>query len=42
VGWTKAHVVDYYVRVAGAVLPHVARRPLTLRPSAHGVGGPSR
>jgi bifunctional non-homologous end joining protein LigD len=41
-GWTKAHVVDYYVRVAEALLPHVARRPLTLRRFPDGVGGPSR
>jgi bifunctional non-homologous end joining protein LigD len=41
-GWTKAHVIDYYVRVAAALLPHVARRPLTLRPFPHGVHGPSR
>jgi bifunctional non-homologous end joining protein LigD len=42
VGWTKAHVIDYYVRVAEALLPHVVRRPLTLRPFPHGVDGPSR
>jgi bifunctional non-homologous end joining protein LigD len=41
-GWTKAHVIDYYVRVAEALLPHVRRRPLTLRPFPHGVHGPSR
>jgi bifunctional non-homologous end joining protein LigD len=29
-GFTKADVVAHYGRVAGAMLPHVARRPLTL------------
>ncbi|HEX2086246.1 MAG TPA: non-homologous end-joining DNA ligase [Solirubrobacteraceae bacterium] len=41
-GFTKAQVVDYYVRVAPALLPHVRGRPLTLRRYLHGVGGPSR
>jgi bifunctional non-homologous end joining protein LigD len=41
-GWTKAHVIDYYLRVASALLPHVAGRPLTLRRYPDGVGGPSR
>jgi bifunctional non-homologous end joining protein LigD len=41
-GWTKADVIDYYVRVAPSLLPHIARRPLTLRLFPHGVGGPSR
>lgn len=29
-GWTKADVVEHYGRVAAAMLPHVAKRPLTL------------
>jgi len=29
-GWTKADVVEHYGRVADAMLPHLARRPLTL------------
>jgi bifunctional non-homologous end joining protein LigD len=29
-GWTKADVVEHYGRVADAMLPHVAGRPLTL------------
>lgn len=33
----KAHVLDYYVRVAGALLPHVVNRPLALRRYPHGV-----
>ena len=41
-GFTKAEAVDYYAAVAGALLPHLAGRPLTLRRYLHGVGGPSR
>jgi bifunctional non-homologous end joining protein LigD len=41
-GFTKAEVVDYYVRVAPAILPHLRGRPLTLRRFPAGVGGPSR
>jgi bifunctional non-homologous end joining protein LigD len=26
VGFTKAQVIDYYVRIAPVLLPHVARR----------------
>jgi bifunctional non-homologous end joining protein LigD len=29
-GWTKADVVEHYGRVADAMLPHLAARPLTL------------
>lgn len=29
-GWTKADVVAHYGRVAAAMLPHLAARPLTL------------
>jgi bifunctional non-homologous end joining protein LigD len=28
---TKAEVIDYYARVADALLPHLRGRPLTLR-----------
>jgi bifunctional non-homologous end joining protein LigD len=41
-GFTKADVVAYYARMAIAVLPHVAGRPLTLRRFHHGTTGPSR
>jgi bifunctional non-homologous end joining protein LigD len=41
-GVTKADVVDYYVRVADAILPHLRGRPLTLRRFPRGVDGPSR
>jgi len=38
-GFTKAEVLDYYQRVAPALLPHIAGRPLTLRRYPDGVGG---
>jgi bifunctional non-homologous end joining protein LigD len=40
-GFTKAEVIDYYVRVAPAMLPHVADRGLTLRRYPNGVDGQS-
>lgn len=41
VGFTKAQVIDYYVRVAPAMLPHVTGRGVTLRRFPDGVEGPS-
>jgi bifunctional non-homologous end joining protein LigD len=41
VGFTKAEVIDYYVRVAPAMLPHVTHRGVTLRRYPDGVDGPS-
>ena len=38
-GFTKAEVIDYYVRVADAMLPHVAGRGVTLRRFPDGVDG---
>ena len=38
-GFTKAEVLDYYQRVAPALLPHVAGRPLTLKRYPEGVSG---
>jgi bifunctional non-homologous end joining protein LigD len=40
-GRTKAWLIDYYVRVAPVLLPHLRRRPLTLRRFPEGVAGPS-
>ena len=41
VGFTKAEVIDYYVRVAPAILPHVADRGVTFRRFPDGVDGES-
>jgi bifunctional non-homologous end joining protein LigD len=40
-GFTKAEVIDYYVRIAPVMLPHVADRGLTLRRYPNGVDAPS-
>lgn len=37
-GFTKAQVVDYYVRAGKAMLPHLKGRPLNLKRYPHGVG----
>jgi len=39
VGFTKARVIDYYARIAPAVLPHLKDRPLTLKRYPEGVDG---
>ena len=39
VGFTKGHVVDYFVRIAPVLLPHLAGRPLTLKRYPEGVEG---
>lgn len=41
VGFTKAEVIDYYVRVAPAMLAHLERRGVTLRRYPNGVEGTS-
>jgi bifunctional non-homologous end joining protein LigD len=40
-GFTKAEVIDYYARVAPAMLPHLAGRALTFRRYPDGVDGES-
>jgi bifunctional non-homologous end joining protein LigD len=37
-GFTKGEVVDYYVRIAPVLLPHLAGRPLTMKRYPGGVG----
>jgi len=38
-GFTKGQVIDYYVRVAPVLVPHLAGRPLTLKRYPNGVAG---
>lgn len=38
-GFTKAQVIDYYVRIAPVLLPHLKDRPLTLKRYPNGVDG---
>jgi bifunctional non-homologous end joining protein LigD len=40
-GFTKAAVVDYYVRIAPIIVPHLRRRALTMVRWPDGVAGPS-
>ncbi|MDQ3106748.1 MAG: non-homologous end-joining DNA ligase [Actinomycetota bacterium] len=40
-GFTKGEVIDYYVRVATAMLPHIGDRGVTLRRYPNGVDGTS-
>jgi len=38
-GFTKAQVIDYFVRIAPVLLPHLKDRPLTLKRYPEGVNG---
>jgi bifunctional non-homologous end joining protein LigD len=38
-GFTKGQVIDYYVRIAPYLLPHLRGRPLTMKRYPNGVGG---
>ncbi|MCU1345439.1 MAG: primase-like protein [Acidimicrobiia bacterium] len=38
-GTTKGQVIDYYVRISGVLLPHLAGRPLTMVRYPDGVAG---
>jgi bifunctional non-homologous end joining protein LigD len=39
VGFTKAQVIDYYVRISPVLLPHLRDRPLTMKRYPEGVEG---
>src|SRR5437867_2470807 len=36
-GFTKGQVIDYYIRIAPVLLPHLKNRPLTLKRYPNGV-----
>ena len=38
-GFTKGQVIDYYIRIAPVLLPHLANRALTLKRYPNGVVG---
>src|SRR5713226_7356188 len=39
VGFTKGQVIDYYIRIAAVLLPHLEDRPLTMKRYPDGVEG---
>lgn len=38
-GFTKANVIDYYIKIAPVLLPHLKNRPITLKRYPDGVNG---
>ena len=38
-GFTKGQVIDYYIRIAPVLLPHLKDRPLTMKRYPNGVEG---
>src|SRR5207245_9900319 len=38
-GFTKGQVIDYYIRMAPVLLPHLKDRPLTMKRYPNGVDG---
>src|SRR5947209_16596179 len=38
-GFTKGQVIDYYIRIAPVLLPHLKNRPITLKRYPDGVAG---
>jgi bifunctional non-homologous end joining protein LigD len=38
VGFTKSQVIGYYVRIVPVLLPHLADRPISLKPSLNNAG----
>ncbi len=41
-GFTKGHVINYYIRISKFILPHLRDRPLTLKLYRKAAGGPVR
>ena len=39
VGFAKGQVIDYYIRIAPVLLPHLRNRPLTMKRYPDGVDG---
>src|SRR3982751_1059744 len=39
-GFTKGQVIDYYIRIAPVLLPHLRDRPLTMKRYPNGVDAP--
>jgi bifunctional non-homologous end joining protein LigD len=38
-GFTKGQMIDFYVRIAPVLIPHLARRPISLRRFPNGIDG---